>query len=82
MAMYGEYFVLNNPTAKEVKRMRKKLARRCVKEVKKRIHENMDTFFIEKIADEFDKMFGRIDGSMSIGWKIDLPTLKDDWGEK
>ena len=82
MALYGEYFVLNNPTAKEIKRMRKKLARRCVKEVKKRIHENMDSFFIEKNADEFEKILGRKDGSMSIGWKIVLPTLKDDWEDK
>ena len=77
MAIYGEYFVLNKPTVKNIKRMRKKLARRCVKEVKKIIHENMDSFFVERVANEFDVLFNRKKGSLTIGWKIDLPTLKD-----
>ena len=71
--MYGEYVILNKPTDKEVKRIKKKLARRCVKTVKKLIHENMDSFFIDITAEEAEVIFGR-----EIGWKIDLPTLQED----
>jgi hypothetical protein len=78
MALFGRYCIINKPTEKLVKRMRKKLAKQCVRDVKKIIHANMDSFFIEKEAGEFEELLGRRKGSMSIGWKIDLPTIKDD----
>ena len=79
MALFGEYYIINEPTEKAVKRMRKKLAKRCVRQVKKIIHENMDSFFIEKEAGEFEELLGRREGSMSIGWKVNLPTIEDDY---
>jgi hypothetical protein len=82
MAKYGSYVVLYNPTQKKIKRTRKALAKQCVMVVEKLIEENMGSFFIEKITGELETSFGIPKGSMYIGWKIDLPTLKDDWGEK
>ena len=79
MLYIGEYFIINKPTKKREKRMRRKLARRCVKQLKKIIHKNIDKFFIEQSTSKYETLlFGRKEGSMSIGWKVALPTLDEE----